>query len=109
MPVNVQVEWNSHDFEAAVQRAVQTGLAAAAITIQGRVKANLNRPGEPTSKTGRSEIRRGFRLLSAIGFSPVKRALEKAFVLGKRDRRAVARVEALEALPRYGGKFVDPP
>ena len=107
MPADVRVEWNAHDFEAEVQRAVQTGLAAAAITIQGRVKANLNRPGEPRSKNARSEIRRGFALLVRAGFSPVQRALAK--LISPRNRRDINRVEALEALPRHGGKFVDPP
>lgn len=98
------VEWRGDVLEKDIQRATLRALFAMGAVLESQIRRNLNRPGTPTSATGRTSLRLGLSILKKIGLDPVQRALGRKS--SKRSRDAIVKAEAIE---RAGGTLVDPP
>lgn len=95
--------WNGAAVERDTLRAASRGMAEAGKVVQRQIMQNLNRPGTPTSKTGRSLLALGRSLLWKTLGNPVQRSL--AMMKSKRNREAIAEAESIRDL----GGLVDPP
>lgn len=93
------LQWYGPEVVRDARAAASNGIAAAAITLQTQIMANLSRPGAPSSATAAKTLVRGNKILAAARGAKLRRGLSKT------GREAARYAYARQ---RIGG-LVDPP
>lgn len=123
-PLSSNMTWNGPALEGLTVAAARAGTAAAAETLQKRIKLNLSRPGAPNSPSSLSTLTRafhnlGFALTSQVikgkAFSVIRGTLSplrgrRAPYTDRKTKRAEDHAQSLlDSEHNRGNVFVDPP